>query len=65
MRRVLRPIHMGLGLLQSCGWQISILGHWGGDRRQRRFFIWAVEGLLGWVKTFLRQMQVGLGLWQS
>jgi len=56
---------MGMVLWQSCGGQLSILGHLGSDRRQKRFFIWTVLGPLGWVMRVLGQMQVGVGLWQS
>jgi len=64
VKRVLWHLHMGLGLWQSCGGQLSILGQWGGDRRQKRFPIRNVQALLGLLKRGLRQMQVGLGLWQ-
>jgi len=50
LKMVLRQMYMGLGWWNSCGGQLSILGHWGGDRRQKRSTIWTVEGLLVWVK---------------
>jgi len=35
------------------------------NRRLRRSPIGAVQGLLGWEETVLRQMHMGQGLWQS
>jgi len=43
---------------------VSILGHWGDDKRQRGSTIRGVRGLLGWVRRVLRQVHLGLGLWQ-
>jgi len=81
VKRVMWQMQIGLGLWQTCGWQISILGQCGNsqawglapiigpgntrgvNRQQMRFLIRAVQGLLGWVKRVLRQMQ--MGLWQS
>jgi len=37
---------------------------WEFGRRRRRFTIMAVQRLPGWVKRVLRQIKVGLGLWQ-
>jgi len=53
------------GCGKAVGKEMFILGHWGGDIRQKRFPIWTLQGLQGWMKRVLRQMQVGLVLWQN
>jgi len=56
---------MGTLLWPSSVGQRSILGHWGGDRRQKRFPVWTVQRLLGWVTRGLSWLQVGLEIWHS